>query len=352
MNNDSSNSLESEPENSTQIEPGNDAATTSQSPIDGAEDSSNYIDTSSNIHIEPPDNGDGDIPSPPSKKPSLGSRLAKFASQVNIYLVLFILLILIGALVALMSYTDSKNSSTTANITSKSLSPSTLAQLANSNATVGGNGQLLNVESSAVFDGQVLVREGLDVAGNLSVGGTLALTSLTVSGTSQLGQTVVNKGLSVADDSSFQGNATVNKSLQVGGSGTFSGDLSAPQITTSSLQLNGDLVLDHHITAGGSTPTKSDGNALGSGGTSGLSGSDTAGSISLNTGGSPAAGCFITVNFSTAYSITPHVIVTPVGISAGGLNYYINRSSTSFSVCDATAPPANSSFGFDYFIVG
>jgi cytoskeletal protein CcmA (bactofilin family) len=207
------------------------------------------------------------------------------------------------------------------------------------------------VQSSAVFAGQVLIRENLQVAGNLQVGGTLALNNITVSGTGQFGQASVSRNLAVTGDTAIQGAETIGKSLQVSGNGTFSGPLSAPQITTSSLQLTGDLVLTHHIIVGGSTPGRSNGPALGGGGSSSVSGSDTAGSISINTGSSPAAGCFVTINFSSAFSSTPHVLVTPIGSAAAGLAYYVNRSTTSFSVCTGTAAPASSSFGFDYFVL-
>jgi cytoskeletal protein CcmA (bactofilin family) len=348
MESDSSNSLESEgSELSTEIENSDLNTGSSDNVASPPPDNDSHLESE-----EPPSQEDEspDSPRPPHR--SLLAKLIKFISSINPYLFLFVLIIIIGVFITLVSYLESKNSSTSANIDSKSLSAGTLAQLADTNSTVGSNGQILNIESSAVFAGQVLVRQDLDVAGNLNVGGTLVLNSIDVTGNSQFGQTNINKDLSVAGDTNFQGSTTINKDLQVGGSGTFSGDLSAPQVTTSSLQLSGNLVLDHHLTVGGPAPSRTNNGALGSGGTSSVSGSDTAGSISINTGGNTAAGCFTTINFTSAYSATPHVIVTPIGASAGGLSYYVNRNTTSFSVCDATSPPANASFGFDYFVVG
>jgi cytoskeletal protein CcmA (bactofilin family) len=308
----------------------------------------------------PPDNADGTpLNSPaadpsPNNNPSDGphkSGWKRLIGRFNIYLILFVLVLIIAVAVTLIAYNDSKQGSVTANLSSKGLSASTLAQLANTDTTVGSSNQTLNVESSAIFAGQVLVRQDLDVAGNLDLGGTLSLNDIAISGTTQLAETQINKDLSVAGNTNLQGAVNIAKSLQVNGSGTYSGNLSAPQVTTSSLQLNGDLVLTHHITTGGATPSRTDGSALGNGGTSSISGSDTGGSVAINTGDTPSAGCFININFTSKYNSTPHVLVTPVGSSAGGLSYYINRSATSFSICDATSPPANSSFGFDYFVV-
>jgi len=39
------------------------------------------------------------------------------------------------------------------------------------------------------------------------------------------------------------------------------------------------------------------------------------------------------------------------GAEAGALDYYVTRTSGSFSICDASAPPSGVSFGFDYFVV-
>lgn len=292
---------------------------------------------------------DGTKSTPPPEPPKLGfkQKLRKF----NLYLLLFIFVLMVAGVIIAIAYFQSQKATTTATLQTQQLTQNTLNQVASSDATVGNSQQVLNVESSAVFAGKVLVREDLEVAGGLQVGGTAALTDLTVSGASSLAQLSVSKNLSVTGTAAIQGAATIAGSLQVNGTGTFSGAFSAPQITTSSFQLNGDLVLTHHITAGGPTPGRSTGTALGSGGTATVGGSDTSGSVTINTGSSPPAGCFITVNFNQHYNATPHVLVTPVGSAAGGLDYYVNRSTTSFSICDATAPPAGSSFGFDYFVV-
>jgi cytoskeletal protein CcmA (bactofilin family) len=284
-------------------------------------------------------------PRPPKR------RFRQLRQRFNIYLLFFGLVVIVAGAIIVIAYLQNRQTGQNNHIQTQSLSQSVLQQLANSDATVGSNQTVLNVQSSAVFAGQVLVRQGLQVAGNLQIGGTVALNNITVSGTGQFSQASVSQNLSVTGNTAIQGAATIGKSLQVGGGGNFGGTLTAPQVATSSLQLNGDLVLTHHITTSGGTPERSNGSALGGGGTVSVSGDDTAGSISVNTGGSPAAGCFVTVTFTSAFSSTPHVLVTPIGSAAGGLSYYVNRSATSFSICDATTPPASSSFGFDYFVL-
>jgi cytoskeletal protein CcmA (bactofilin family) len=291
----------------------------------------------------------GPSPKPPEAPPKAGGlkqRLRKF----NIYLLMFVLILVVAGGIITIAYFQSKKATSSSTIKTQTLTNDLLNQLATSDATVGSNQQVLKVESSAIFAGKVLVRGGLDVAGNLQIGGTVSLANIAVSGTAQFAKAQVNDNLSVAGDTAVQGGATIAKSLQVSGGGSFGGPLTAPQITTSSLQLNGDLILTHHITAGGPTPGRTNGTALGSGGTAAVSGSDTGGTVTINTGTGAGAGCFVTINFTQRYNSVPRILITPVGSAAGSLAYYVNRSSTSFSLCDATPPPTGASFGFDYFV--
>jgi cytoskeletal protein CcmA (bactofilin family) len=285
---------------------------------------------------------------PPPKKKGGFKALMK---RINFYLLLFVFILVLAILIITISYFQG-NKTSKATVKSQSLTNSSLQQIANSDATVGDPKQVLNIESNAVFAGSVLVRSALQIAGNLTVGGTLSLNDIDVTGVSSLAQLNVTKNLAVSGDSALQGALTLGKSLQVNGTGTFNGAISAPEITTPVLNINGNLTLTHHITAGGASPSHVSGSAaLGSGGSASVGGSDTSGTVSVNTGSGPASGCFITVNFTQPFDSTPHVIVTPVGSAAGGLAYYVTRNTTSFSICDAAAPPAGSSFAFDYFIV-
>jgi cytoskeletal protein CcmA (bactofilin family) len=279
------------------------------------------------------------------KKKKGGGVFGKF----SVYLLMFALVILLALMVVAGTYFKSHSKSAT-KINNQNLTQSDLDKLGQSDVTVGDAKQVLNVQSNAVFAGQVLVRSNLQVAGKLQVGGSMSLTGLTVTGDSLFDQLQVGKNLQVGGDTAMQGGLTVAKSLSVNGAGTFNGPLAAPSLTVNSLQLNGDVSFSRHISAGGENPGRTNGNALGGGGTASVGGSDTAGAITINTGGNPSAGCFITVNFASKFSSTPHVVISPVEAPAGNLAYYVTRNVSGFSVCSNNAPAANATFGFDYIV--
>lgn len=290
---------------------------------------------------------DGSTASVPQQKKTFKQKLQKF----NLYLLLFMFVLVIAGGIVIVGYFQGQKAANNSQLKTSNLTQNTLNQLASSDATVGNTSEVLNVESSAVFAGNVLIRNDLQVAGSISIGGTVALTNLAVAGSASLGALSVSKNLALTGNASIQGGVTIAQSLQVNGGGTFSGSISTPQLTTNNFQLNGDLTLTHHITAGGPTPGHTAGSAVGGGGTATVGGSDTSGSITVNTGSNPAAGCFITVNFAQPFNATPHVLVTPIGLAAGGLAWYVTRTTTQFSVCDASNPPSGSSFDFDYFVL-
>ncbi|HEX8182554.1 MAG TPA: hypothetical protein VF575_03040 [Candidatus Saccharimonadales bacterium] len=284
--------------------------------------------------------------------PKQPNGLKKFGHKFNIYLLLFVLVIIISGAIVIITATSQKTDDDTAKISSQAIPSDVLKQLAKSDATVGDPKQVLNVQSNAVFTGKVLIRDSLDVAGALRVNGGLSIPDIAVSGQGSFDQLQINKTLNVGGDTSVLGQLNVKKGMSVTGGGTFGGPVTAPQIATNQLQLIGDLTISNHFIAGGPTPGRSNGGALGGGGTTSVSGTDTAGSININTGGGPAGGCFLTVNFSNRYNSTPHVVITPTSPAGAALDYYVTRTTSGFSVCAASTPPANSSFGYDYIVVG
>jgi hypothetical protein len=291
----------------------------------------------------------GAAPAPSAAKLPL---LKRIWQRFNIYLLLFLLTLLVFVGITVLFYLRNNQAAEEAKeiIDSQTLSQEAADQLAGSSITVGSSKQVLNVGSNAIFSGSVLVRSDLEVAGKIKFGGNLELPGLIVTGPSTFTQ-LQTVNLSVTADAVVQGSFTVRRGMSVLGTSTF-GNLSAAQISANTLQLNGPLTLTNHIAAGGPIPSASRGTALGSGGTASVDGSDLAGSITINTGGGPGAGCFINVTFVRKYDNTPRVIVTPIGSGAAAIDYYVNRSTTGFSVCATNAAPANETFGFDYIIFG
>lgn len=285
-----------------------------------------------------------------TKKKTGGALLQRLVSHVNIYLLIFILIILVATMGVFISYQSARKETAEPTLTTQDLTQEALEQINNSEVKVGDPKQTLAIESNAIFSGKVLVRDSLDVAGTIKVGGAVNLPGITVSGTSSFDQLQTNR-LSVSGEAGIQGTLSVQSNLSVAGGATFGGSVSMPKLTVQELQLSGNLTFTKHIDAGGPTPGVSKGTALGSGGTASVGGTDTAGTVSISTGSGPGAGCFATITFESSFGGTPHVVVTPIGSSAAGLDWYINRNSTSFSICTASTPPAGANFAFDYIVI-
>ncbi len=283
------------------------------------------------------------------KKSFFSGGIQGIITRINIYFLLFIFIVILAVIIMFIGLQRSKKEAINPTIDTQKLTPEELAKLNNSDAKVGDPKQTLSIESNAIFSGKVLVRDSLDVAGALKVGGNLSLPGLNVAGSSTFDQILANK-LSITGDATIQGQLNVQKNLVTTGGATFGGPISAPQLTIQSLQLNGDLSFSRHIDAGGGTPGKSDGSALGGGGTTSVSGTDTAGTVTINTGGGPAPGCFVTIGFTQKFS-APHVVITPIGSAAAGLNYYVNRTNSNFSICTTNSAPGGQSFSFDYVVI-
>lgn len=292
----------------------------------------------------------GERPKPQAKRGRFSPR--RVLDHVNIYLLLFILIILLAIVITVVSVIQNRkaNQELQTQITTEPLSQEALDQLRQTDVKVGDPKQILTVEANAIFAGKVLIRDSLEVAGEIKAGGPLTLPGLNVSGQTNLNQVQASQ-LQLAGNAIFQGQVAIQNNLSVSGSGSFGGTLTAASLNIQNLQINGDLQFTRHIDAGGGTPNRSNGTALGGGGTSSVSGTDTAGTVAINTGSNPGPGCFATITFAQRFNGTPHIAITPVGSSAANLNYYINRSNTEFSICTTNAAPGGQSFAFDYVAI-
>lgn len=279
------------------------------------------------------------------------SPLKKFFRKVNLYFLIFILIVVIAGAITVVNYLNSKKVAPEPNIAAQNLTENALKQLANSDTSVGNTAQTLTIQGNAIISGQTLTRGNLNVAGNFQSGGSIQGPSLTVSGQSNLGATQINS-LQVATNTALQGSTTM-RDLNVAGTSSFSGPMTASQITVSRLVLSGNASLEipNHIAFTGPSPSRTiNAGVLGSGGSASVDGSDTTGTININTGSGPTAGCFARINFQQAFTKQPHVIVSPVGNAAGQTQYYVDRNNSGFSICTAIPAPANQAFAFDYFV--
>ncbi|MCA9324403.1 hypothetical protein KC992_04875 [Candidatus Saccharibacteria bacterium] len=287
------------------------------------------------------------------KKRSAGSLLTKITNRVNVYLLAFILLIVVSLIIVFVVIQSSnKQAAQQENITSQELTQEAIDSLSSNEATVGDPKQLLNIESNAVFAGKVLIRDGLDVAGPIKVGGDLNLPGITVSGKSAFDEVQINS-LSIAGDTSVQGVLTVQESLTVSGQASFGGPISAPSITLDALNLTGDIQFARHIDAGGGTPSVSGGGATGSGGTVTISGTDTAGTVTVNKGSGGGNGTLATITFANPFNGNPHVVITPI-TSNGSLasaTYYLSSRTTSGFTISASGMSGTGSISFDYIVI-
>jgi len=285
---------------------------------------------------------------PTAKKPSA---IKRFFRKVNVYFLVFTLIIIIAGAITVVNYLNSQKAPVEPNIATQELTEDALQQLANNDATVGGTSQTLTIQGNAIIAGQTLMRGNLNVAGNLQTGGSIQAPSLTISGSTNLGDAQINS-LQVATNTAIQGDTTLNN-LNVAGTSSFGGAMTASQITVTRLILSGNAVLEvpNHISFTGPSPSTSvNSGVLGNGGSASVNGSDTAGTININTGNNPTPGCFTRINFRQAFGKQPHVVVSPVGSAAGQTQYYVDRNTTGFSICTNNAAPANQVFAFDYFV--
>jgi uncharacterized protein (UPF0333 family) len=270
-------------------------------------------------------------------------------STFNVYFLIFIVVVL--AAVGIIYYAVSTaNKSKPQSVKTQSLTSAEIAQLKGNTTLVGDTKSTLDVQSNAVFEGQVLVRNDLSTAGSVKVGTTASIKDLVVSGTSTLGNVNISGTTQLSGDTSIQGALSILKGINVTGAGNFA-SLNVGQLTVNSIQLSGDFNVSRHITTGGNPVTRTPGTALGGGGTASVSGNDTSGTVTINTGNTPLSGLFATVKFARPFATTPRVIITPIGSAASLVKYYVNRDNTGFSIGCSSAPPAGSSFAFDYFVI-
>lgn len=307
------------------------------------------------LETEPKPENNEEKPRKKDKKgPKPPSKFKLFLKRVNIYFLMFVILLVIAATIAVVTYLLSQKEPPTPVFEKTELTQEALQELANKDASIGNANQQVTIKGNAVIDGHTLMRSGADVAGELQASGMITAPNLTISGTSNL-STVQIDTLQIAGNNSVQGDVSVAGNLSVTGSSTFRGQITASSITATNLTLGGNAIFNvpQHIRFTGPSPGRTTNpGVIGTGGSASISGSDNAGTVIINTGSNPNTGCLVTVSFNVPFSSTPYVNITPVEAGAGRLNYYTKRTTTNFQICSANQPSANARFAFDYFITG
>lgn len=285
-------------------------------------------------------------------KMSWREKLIRRLGSINPYLVLFVLVLIVGLLIAYIS-NRLNNQDNPANLTfqGSELDQDAIDQLLKAEQNIGNVDQTLTVAANAIFNGKILVKSDLDVAGSIRVGGPLNLPGITVSGTSEFDDVNISNNLAILGNVSIQQALTVQGGVNINDNLSVGGTVSAGEISADSIEFTGNLTLTRHIDTGGGTPSKANGTALGSGGTVSISGNDVAGTITINTGGSAPAGFFVRINFVNTYNTTPAVIISPANSNAASLEYYTQRDSSGFRIGTASNPADSTTFIFDYFVV-
>lgn len=134
------------------------------------------------------------------------------------------------------------------------------------------------------------------------------------------------------------------------GTPLLTADTTNMTISVQALAVTGNLTVNGHLITGGSTPSTAVNANAGVGATCTVSGTDTAGTITVTTGSSGVvAGTQCTVSFSSSFGAAPRVVVGPSNSAAGPLDPYIGSTATNnFTVGVGTAGSTTTAYKFDY----
>ena len=206
-------------------------------------------------------------------------------------------------------------------------------------ATQAGNviGQALASYSDGVPGTVMVFVRGQHYAGPaisdaIQNGGAASLASIAVTGSANL------------NDLNVSGNASL-VSLTVSGTATVGTLVVTGPASVGTLTVNG------HIITAGDDATVAAGAASCTAPTVTITGNDTAGTITIDTGtGCSATGALAKITFANTYGVAPKMVITPTNASATDLKYFIgSTTSNEFTVNTSTIPSANTTYKFNYF---
>ena len=226
---------------------------------------------------------------------------------------------------------------------------------------IGNNSEVLTVTASSLFKNRVALGSDLKVVGGVDVAGATNLGDLAVTKVATLGVVNARGSLTVAGPTVLQSPAilsagvTVNGNVVASGNGTFGGSISAGVVNARELAV-ANLNLSGHIVISGQVPSAGVTSLAGTGGFSTIDGTDSAGTVVINTGTVPASvlklgGLLGTVTFKIPYPKMPRVLITPIGSTSASIPYYIQKSPTGFTIGVNADPRSSSSYAFDYWVI-
>lgn len=119
------------------------------------------------------------------------------------------------------------------------------------------------------------------------------------------------------------------------------------------LSVGGDLTVGGHVITAGSTPSIAAQAAACTSPTVSISGTDTAGSVTITTGtGCAAPGDLVTTTFASAFAVAPRVVLTPANGNSAALNAYIDDASLttgSFRIGVVNVPSDATMYKWNYY---
>jgi cytoskeletal protein CcmA (bactofilin family) len=239
-------------------------------------------------------------PDPKKKNRRRTYRPSHRATFIGLGVVVLILVINAGIIdFVLNSKTKTNNLANTGQV---SISPETLSHVGVNTSTVSSGGLELVVDPDALFNGKMTVAGDVSIGGQLKINSTFnasdanltqleagntSLSQLDVNGNTTLSGVSVRNNLAVAGTTQLQGQVTVDQLLTVDNNLTVTGNLAVGGVlSTNTFSANNltsvdALTVGGHIIAVGQEPNVGPGGtALGSNGTVGISGNDSAGIIS------------------------------------------------------------------------
>ncbi len=197
---------------------------------------------------------------------------------------------------------------------------------------------------------------GVNTTGGISIAGAIQGTSATLSGgLTVAGASLLNGSLTATGVALFKNTADSATAFQIQDSSStvlFGADTTTGKITVRTLDVAFNLTVAGHIISGGSTPSIAADAAACTTPTVSVSGTDTAGVISVTTGtGCGTGGSLSTITFATPFGATPRVTLTPAGAGAAALSAYLDDASlttSSFNIGVTNAPVDATTYKWHY----